>query len=261
MYEKIFALSETERMKKIRANILRHPVANARNVYENPDYPLYYSGDRWLTRTFLEGWKQNIDQPTTLLRRAYAEAYALDHSEPVLFEEDLIAGQLDLHPLSADEKAELYAMAREFERYAPNLKSGRHDHICLDFPKLLRGGVNGLLAEIRERRAALDLNDPETIAENTEKEEFYHGCEVELEALLRYARRYAAKAREMAGCAKDSADAENLRMVAETLDRVPANPARTFREALQSVHFYVFNLFGLYPGGRPDRYLLPLRWA
>ena len=33
--------------------------------------------------------------------------------------------------------------------------------------------------------------------------------------------------------------------VADILERVPAYPARTFREALQSIHFYVFSLWDL----------------
>ena len=39
--------------------------------------------------------------------------------------------------------------------------------------------------------------------------------------------------------------------------RVPDLPAESFYEAIQSVHFFLSNLFGLYPLGRPDRYLYP----
>lgn len=256
MFEAIFALPLTDRVERIRAHIAQHPVARALDIYNDPEYPRYYSGDRWVTQALLDGWVKYRKSHTTLLRRARAEAHALYMSEPVIDPESLIAGELDLHDLVPEEKAKLFAESEKFQNYAPFLQHGRPDHICLDFPKLLKVGVNGLLAEIRERRAALDLNDPATIAENVEKDEFYTCCEIELEALLDYARRYAEKAEAMAELPENAAHADNLRAVAATLRKVPAEPAETFREAVQSVHFYVFNLFGLYPGGHPDRYLL-----
>ena len=45
--------------------------------------------------------------------------------------------------------------------------------------------------------------------------------------------------------------------MAEILEWVPEHPARNFREALQSVQFFLGTLFGLYPLNRPDRYLYP----
>jgi formate C-acetyltransferase len=60
----------------------------------------------------------------------------------------------------------------------------------------------------------------------------------------------------MAITAKEPRRSELLR-ISETLKKVPAEPATTFYEAIQSVHFFLSNLFGLYPLGRPDRYLYP----
>ena len=47
----------------------------------------------------------------------------------------------------------------------------------------------------------------------------------------------------------------------EALLRVPAEPPRTFYEALQSIHFYNFNLWELYYFGRVDQYLYPFYQA
>ena len=48
---------------------------------------------------------------------------------------------------------------------------------------------------------------------------------------------------------------ELIRM-SEAMKKVPAKPAESFFEAIQSVHFFLSNLFGLYALGRPDRYLI-----
>ena len=66
----------------------------------------------------------------------------------------------------------------------------------------------------------------------------------------------AQKAREMAETAPEPRKSE-LSQMAEILEWVPEHPARNFREALQSVQFFLGTLFGLYPLNRPDRYLYP----
>lgn len=68
--------------------------------------------------------------------------------------------------------------------------------------------------------------------------------------------RTAAEACRMAEAASDGEKAELLAL-ADTLERVPAKPARTFRAALQSIHLFLYSLYGIYSAGRPDQYLLP----
>jgi formate C-acetyltransferase len=146
--------------------------------------------------------------------------------EPIIVNGELIVGQPDFSPLTPDEEAAMYVPCD-----MPG-SPGRHDHMALDFEKLLRLGVNGLIAEIEQKNA------PDNV--------FYSGALEELHALLRLANRYA-----------DTARAMGMADVADILSKVPANPASTFREALQSIHFYSFALWGLYQTGRPDRYLYP----
>lgn len=255
MFEKILSLEITPRMQQVRTEIMRHPVATATDTYSDLFYPLY-SGDRWLTKAWLEGWINGAGEATTQLRAAHAEAYALDHSEPVIGSYDLIAGQPYFPTLSQEEMQQMHRMAAEFRTYVTNRTRGRDDHVSMDFYKLLKVGVRGLLREIREYRDALDLESPETLAESVEKLEFYTACEMELEALLRLQQRYAAKARELAYAAEKPEQAANYLELAAVLDKVPAEPAATFREAIQSVHFYTFSAMGLYVAGHPDRYLL-----
>jgi len=200
---------------------------------------------------YVRGWRENRNALTTLLRRAAAERYLLEHMEPIIDPGELLVGQPDLHPFNEEEQKEFELADMLFEEVIPPYR-GRADHMALDYEKLLRVGVEGLIEEIRERDAALDL----FVAEDLEKHEYYLGCLDELEGLLALQRNYAAKARAMAETADEPRKTELLE-IAEMMDQVPAKPARTFREALESVHFYYATLFGIYSAGRPDYYLYP----
>jgi len=70
-----------------------------------------------------------------------------------------------------------------------------------------------------------------------EKDEFYDACLIELHALIRYAARYEARLRELAVEAVPGRKEELLTM-ADNLARVPKGPAKTFWQALQSMHFF-----------------------
>ncbi len=218
----------------------------------------YYSASRFQTLYFLEGWEKYRSEPTTLLRRARAEAEVLYRSRPILEEGELLTGQPDFLPFTPEEQARYDRLQEAFTACSPFMdRAARRDHLALDYEKLLRVGVNGLVREIRDRLASLPDDTPGTVRENTEKREFYTGCLIELDALLDYASRYAREAERQAAVAENPARRRELADLAEVLRRVPAEPAGTFYEAVESVHFYTFSLFGLHPLGRPDRYLLP----
>ena len=125
--------------------------------------------------------------------------------------------------------------------------------MALDYEKLLSLGVEGLIEEQKAFRDALDLP---TDGRNVERYEFHQSCVIELEGVLTLQKNYADEARRMASLA-DGAQRDELFALAKTLDHVPAKPARTFREALQSVHLFLYCLYGIYSAGRPDQYLLP----
>ena len=200
-----------------------------REAYMNCEmakHRLFYGRARRMRLLYVRGWRKYADAENTILRKALADAYLLDNLEPVIVDGELILGQPDFSPLSPEEEAEKNLPAG----IPPS--PGRHDHMALDFEKLLRVGVNGLIAEIEAK------NEPDN--------PFCKGALAELRALLGLARRYAEAAR-----------ARGMYAEADILERVPANPASTFREALQSIHFYSFTLWGLYQAGRPDRYLYP----
>jgi len=188
---------------------------------------------------------------TARLRLAYAEAAILKNMEPMINENELIVGRPDYTPLTPEETEE-YKQLQLAMRGAPNTTYLTLGHMSLDYPKLLRLGINGLIDEIKVRQNALDLNDPE----NLSKYEFYEGALMELEAELVLQEKYATKIKEMAELASGERKRE-LKELFEVISRVPAEPARTFREALQSIHFFSFTLWELFYFGRIDQYLYP----
>ncbi len=238
----------SERMARVREQYLRSPIA-ARWLI-----PVGY-GNHNLTIYWLEGFlAAQKKAESTLLRRSYAEKTELENSRVILSEGELIVGQPDLEPFES--RKEEFQRLYEMYAMAPNIDyDGRSDHTALDYEKLLRVGVDGLIQEIKEHREALVFDESHLI-ESHEKDEFYEACLIELEALLQYAGRYEAALRELADDATEPRRTELLTM-ADNMHTVPRHPAKTFWQALQSVHFYTFTLRGLYSAGRPDQYLLP----
>jgi len=197
-----------------------------------------------------EGWIAAAAQPTTRLRRAASQAYCMDHMRVVINDHELIVGCPDFSDLTEDEQTRFDQVCEPARKCVPPPR-GIYDHMAMDYEKLIKVGVDGLVSEAKQRRKGLNLQVPENVA----KDEFYCGCLMELDALLRLVRRYAERARTMAADAPPERGRELLE-IADILDRVPAQPAKTFRQALQSIHFYTFMLRGDYQMGRPDQYLI-----
>jgi len=131
-------------------------------------------------------------------------------------------------------------------------------HTVPDYPKVIRIGFDGLAREVERKLASLDPTNPDDL----ERRAF-------LEALLEIARaaaelglRHAEKARELARETTDPARRRELEEIAAMCERVPAHPARTFREALQSLWFCHMIMgwedpINAHSLGRIDQYLYP----
>jgi pyruvate formate-lyase/glycerol dehydratase family glycyl radical enzyme len=113
------------------------------------------------------------------------------------------------------------------------LLQGGDGHITVNLRKLLLRGVNGLIEEIDDARARLDMTEPDSLDHML----FYDASKMTLRAVIGYANRYADYAREIAGREEDPDRKRELLDMASVCDRVPAGPARTLHEALQSIWF------------------------
>ncbi|WP_407312543.1 glycyl radical protein [Desulfosporosinus sp. SB140] len=123
---------------------------------------------------------------------------------------------------------------------------------------LIREGVTGILKRVEQRKAALDI----TIAGDYEKDYYLKSLLVVGEGLMALGERYALEAERLASLEEDTQRKKELLEIAEVCHHVPAKPARTFREALQSFYFYQTAIFmeqnaASYNPGRMDQYLWP----
>jgi len=129
-------------------------------------------------------------------------------------------------------------------------------HYTVNCEKVLKKGLLGVKRDAEERMARLDLTDPEDI----KKLPFLEGVIMALEAAAEIGERFAARARELADGEGDATRKAELLEMAEVCDRVPAHPARTFHEALQSVWFvhmllgWEVHFHGGASPGRVDQY-------
>jgi len=248
----------SERMARVKETYLGLTVPMMIEPYHDIKYKFYRSGDRLMTLGFLRGFCTHQDAMTTRLRTSYAEAEELYEAKPQIYDDELLLGHLYLPEYTEEEQAEYDTLCEAFGMSAHTLLSlpPRKDHICLDFEKLLRVGINGLREEINEKLAELDLNAPDAYPEleSFRRWEFYQCCLIELDAVSDLAKRYAAEALRLSKEKPEPRKRELVRL-SKILQRVPDEPATDFYEAIQSVQFFLSTLFGLYPLGRPDRYL------
>jgi len=132
-------------------------------------------------------------------------------------------------------------------------------HYSVNYEKVLKKGLLGVKKDAEDRLNRLDLTDPE----DSKKVPFLEGVILALTAAAEIGTRFAEKARASAKGETDKQRKEELLKIAEVCDRVPAHPARTFYEALQSVWFihmqtgWEVKFQGGITPGRCDQYLYP----
>lgn len=101
-----------------------------------------------------------------------------------------------------------------------------------NYEKVVNKGLNSIINEAKAKYKELDMT-----LENKDKFDFYESVVIELEAIVRYAKRYSELAKELAATQTDENKKADLLEIAEICARVPGEPARNFREALQAHYF------------------------
>lgn len=131
-------------------------------------------------------------------------------------------------------------------------------HFTVQYEKVLAIGYEGIMAEVREALAKTNFGD----ADYATKSHFYEAVLISCQAVIDYAKRYAALAeKEAAGC-QDTARKAELLQIAANCSKVPAKGADTFYEACQSFWF-VQQLLQMESSGhsispgRFDQYMYP----
>jgi len=127
-----------------------------------------------------------------------------------------------------------------------------------DYEFVLKKGFLGIKSDAEQALAALDEN---SALDYTVKRPFLQAIINISDAIMLWANRHADLAEQLANKAQDSARREELLQIAAVCRRVPANPAKTFREAVQSQWFVqMFSRIEqktgtVISGGRMDQYL------
>ena len=133
-----------------------------------------------------------------------------------------------------------------------------HGNIAINNKKLLAKGLGGIIDEIN---AKIEGFVPKDI-EGTGKLTFWKAAKISCNAVIDFAHRYSDLAAIKAETEKDAQRKRELLEISAVLKRVPEFPARTFREALQSVWLvYVATQIESDPHamllGRFDQYMYP----
>ncbi len=140
-------------------------------------------------------------------------------------------------------------------------------HVTPDYPTVLKMGFNGMARHIREHLEKVK-SDLEACVDTVEcrrlkqKERFYNAALVCAEAAAGYGKRWSRFLEREAAGTVDEVRRQELLSLSEIFNRVPAEPAETFYEALQCVfithvmlHYESFQ-HGI-SFGRMDQYLYP----
>jgi len=180
----------------------------------------------------------------------YAEAFyhAFSHLTPCIADGELIVGRVENHLSEAQQH--LYDTRYELvsDEFWEKYGQGQASHMAIDYELVLQKGITGILKTLEEK----------------EPTPFYRCCKTCLEAVMVYSERYAALAENQAQTAQ-MARKQELLEIARICRKVPAYPAESFYEAVQSVHFitHCITMNPMRPFnqqfqlGHPDRYLLP----
>lgn len=103
-----------------------------------------------------------------------------------------------------------------------------------NYERLFQIGVKGYIQQIDDKIAAIEEEIP---ADYVDQKLFLQSAKMTLEAVVRWARRYAECAEELAAAEADPQRKAELLRIAETCRHVPENPPRTFMEAMQFFWF------------------------
>ncbi len=176
-------------------------------------------------------------------RYADAFTYAYDNMPISVDEGELIVGKTD-YLMNDKEKSEWELLKTVADSIAPMV--GQDSHMAPDYELVLRTGLNGIIDDVDKK-----YSDSGKL--------FYYLCRECLKAVVSFSNRYS-----------DFIDSlpvsEERRKISDICRKVPANPAESFHEAIQSVHFIAFCLsinpcryfaHQQFQLGHPDRYLYP----
>lgn len=131
-------------------------------------------------------------------------------------------------------------------------------HLAVNYQKLLSEGLKEYEKRVIALRSQLDFTDPDSIDKNI----FYKAVLIVIQAVRNFALRYSQLAKELAFKEQNLKRKAELEEISKICERVPYEPASSFKEAIQSVWFIQLILQIESNGhslsyGRFDQYMYP----
>ncbi len=128
-------------------------------------------------------------------------------------------------------------------------------HTILDYPKLLRVGLTGIIDEVKA-----ELENDKSASE--EKKAYLQDIITCYEGMIAYARNLAAEVKRQANAERDPKRKAELEVIAEAVAHSPEFPARNLEEAVQAIwiHWIGVHMESTNAGfsiGRMDQWLQP----
>lgn len=207
---------------------------------------------------FYKFYKYYADSQKPFKAERYADAFyfALSNLTPCISEDELIVGKCGnkLSPWEKREWQDKYLQIALTEREKAG--DGQDSHMAVDYELVLNDGLTGIMEKIDGYLSSCDDNN---------KAIFFKTCKHCLEAVIKYSENYADAAEELSKTTANGNRRKELEKISEICRKVPAEPAGSFYEAVQSVHFITHCLtmnplrldVQQFQLGHPDRYLLP----
>lgn len=209
---------------------------------------------QWRTGVYrLQAVQENADEPNPYLRGARISARTLQLVPVAIDPHHIFAANGILDGGSAAERWQAWETLQSGSKLV-----GHSGHIALDYTRLLRLGVRGLLAEIDAQARQIppdDLTD-----EASERRSLYAAMRLALDGFLHYAERHRLAGERLLAMEPDPQRCAELTRMERALARVPREPASTLYEAIQSFllyHFAIRTQEGDTAVGRLDYYLDP----
>jgi formate C-acetyltransferase len=194
------------------------------------------------------------------VRRAIAVQKTLLEMPIDIEQDDLIVGNTVRDGVIVRTQLVKYNTKDEIARAAAEGKAVRSGtaHKTPNYDDLMSKGLRGVLTEIDAKLVEVALR--ESTAEQQETLALFRAMKIECEAVIELAARYARLAEVKAAAAETEERQAELLQIAGVCRRVPAEPARTLHEAIQSFWFvnHALSCTGsLLSCGRIDQYLYP----
>lgn len=205
-------------------------------------------------------WHILDNELETIATRPY-DPFLISEDEKRLFKEDIKPywqGRSNYEKFLGRMPADILEL-KEAGLIYPDRKAVRGPgELTAGYDWLVQEGICGITERIQKRLAELDPTDHRDFARRT----YLQALLIVAEGIVLLAKRYAREAENLALAETDPRRKEELEVIAQVCERVPAKPARTFHEALQSMYLYHTCVFmeqnaASYNPGRMDQYLFP----